>query len=146
MHRIAAVAQRTLPPFRSFVWERASRGASGRNWLFFGEQHQHCDFLYQAEWIDFVETGVLHKIDLAFSRDQEAKIYVQHRLKEKADELLEWIAGGAAIYVCGAKDPMSKDVEQALLEILTKNKGSPEAAQEFLDQLLDDNRYVKDVY
>ena len=135
-----------IAPFRSFVWERASRGASGRNWLFFGEQHQHCDFLYQAEWIDFVETGVLHKIDLAFSRDQEAKVYVQHRLKEKADELLEWIAGGAAIYVCGAKDPMSKDVEQALLEILTKNKGSPEAALEFLDQLLDDNRYVKDVY
>ena len=135
-----------IAPFRSFVWERASRGASGRNWLFFGEQHQHCDFLYQAEWIDFVETGVLHKIDLAFSRDQEAKVYVQHRLKEKADELLQWIAGGAAIYVCGAKDPMSKDVEQALLEILTKNKGSPEAALEFLDQLLDDNRYVKDVY
>lgn len=135
-----------IAPFRSFVWERAERGASGRNWLFFGEQHQHCDFLYQAEWIDFVETGVLHKIDLAFSRDQEQKVYVQHRLKEKADELMEWIEAGAAIYVCGAKDPMSKDVEQTLLEIFAEKKGDYKAAQEFLDQLDDDNRYVKDVY
>lgn len=135
-----------VAPFRSFVWERAERGASGRNWLFFGEQRQHCDFLYQAEWIDFVETGSLHKIDLAFSRDQEHKVYVQHRLKEKATELLEWIDGGAAIYLCGAKDPMSKDVEQALLEILAAKKGSHEAAQDFLDQLHDDDLYVKDVY
>ncbi|SFI47346.1 sulfite reductase flavoprotein subunit alpha [Nitrosomonas sp. Nm34] len=135
-----------IAPFRSFVWERAERGASGRNWLFFGEQHQHCDFLYQAEWVDFVETGVLHKIDLAFSRDQEHKIYVQHRLKENASELLEWINGGAVIYVCGAKDPMSRDVEQALLEIFATEKGGHEAAQAFLDQLHDDNRYVKDVY
>ncbi|SDY84145.1 sulfite reductase flavoprotein subunit alpha [Nitrosomonas sp. Nm33] len=135
-----------IAPFRSFVWERAERGASGRNWLFFGEQHQHCDFLYQAEWIDFVETGALHKIDLAFSRDQEHKVYVQHCLKEKASELLEWVDGGAVIYVCGAKDPMSKDVEQTLLEIFAAKKGSYEAAQEFLDQLHDDNRYVKDVY
>ena len=135
-----------IAPFRSFVWERTTRGASGRNWLFFGEQHQHCDFLYQAEWIDFVETEALQKIDLAFSRDQESKVYVQHCLKEKADELLEWIDNGAAIYVCGSKDPMSKDVEQTLLEILAVTKGSHEDAQQFLDQLHDDNRYVKDVY
>lgn len=135
-----------VAPFRSFVWERAERGASGRNWLFFGEQHQHSDFLYQAEWIDFVGTEALHKIDLAFSRDQEHKVYVQHRMKEKADELVEWIDGGASIYVCGAKEPMSKDVEQTLLEILAARKGGYEAAQEFLDQLHDDNRYVKDVY
>ncbi len=135
-----------IAPFRGFVWERTERGASGRNWLFFGEQHQHCDFLYQAEWIDFVETETLHKIDLAFSRDQEYKIYVQHRLKEKSDELLEWIDNGAAIYVCGSKDPMSKDVEQTLLEILAIKKGGHEAAQKFLDQLHDDDRYVKDVY
>lgn len=135
-----------IAPFRSFIWERVERGATGRNWLFFGEQHQHCDFLYQTEWIDFMETGALHKIDLAFSRDQEQKIYVQHKLKEKAGELLEWIEGGAAIYVCGTKDPMSKDVEHTLLEILAAEKGSLEAAQEFLDQLHDDNRYVKDVY
>lgn len=135
-----------IAPFRGFVWQRAECGATGRNWLFFGEQHQHCDFLYQAEWIDFVETEVLHKIDLAFSRDQEYKVYVQHRLKEKADELLAWINGGAVIYVCGSKDPMSKDVEQTLLEILTVKKGGYEAAQQFLSQLHDDNRYVKDVY
>lgn len=135
-----------IAPFRSFVWERSARGASGRNWLFFGEQHQHCDFLYQAEWIDFVETEALHKIDLAFSRDQENKVYVQHCMKEKADELLQWIDNGAAIYVCGSKDPMSKDVEQALLEILAVKKGGHEAAQKFLDQLHDENRYVKDVY
>lgn len=135
-----------IAPFRSFVWERTARGASGRNWLFFGEQHQHCDFLYQAEWIDFVETEALHKIDLAFSRDQEHKIYIQHCLKENADELLRWIDNGAAIYVCGSKEPMSKDVEQTLLEILAVKKGGHEAAQKFLDQLHDDNRYVKDVY
>lgn len=135
-----------IAPFRGFVWERAERGAGGRNWLFFGEQHQHCDFLYQSEWIDHVETEALHNIDLAFSRDQEQKVYVQHRMKEKADELLEWIDNGAAIYVCGAKEPMSKDVEETLLEILSARKGGYEAAQEFLDQLHDENRYVKDVY
>lgn len=135
-----------VAPFRSFVWERAERGAGGRNWLFFGEQHQHCDFLYQAEWIDFVETEGLHKIDLAFSRDQQEKIYVQTRMREKADELVEWIDGGASIYVCGAKEPMSKDVEQTLLDILAARKGGHEAAQEFLDELHDNNRYVKDVY
>ncbi|MCH2548014.1 MAG: flavodoxin domain-containing protein [Alphaproteobacteria bacterium] len=135
-----------IAPFRGFVWERTERGASGRNWLFFGEQHQHCDFLYQSEWIDLIETEALHKIDLAFSRDQEHKIYVQHRLKERAKELLEWIEGGASIYVCGAKEPMSKDVEQALLDILAAHKGGYDAAQEFLDDLHDNNRYVKDVY
>lgn len=135
-----------VAPFRGFMWERAERGAGGRNWLFFGEQHQHSDFLYQAEWIDFVETGSLHNIDLAFSRDQEHKVYVQHRMKERATELLEWIDGGAAIYVCGARDPMSRDVEQTLLEILATQKGGYEAAQEFLDDLHDNGRYVKDVY
>lgn len=135
-----------IAPFRGFVWERTERGASGRNWLFFGEQHQHCDFLYQSEWIDHVETEALHNIDLAFSRDQEHKVYVQHRLKERADELMEWIDNGAAIYVCGSKDPMSKDVENALLDILSSRKGGYEAAQDFLDQMHDDNRYVKDVY
>jgi sulfite reductase (NADPH) flavoprotein alpha-component len=135
-----------IAPFRGFVWERTERGASGRNWLFFGEQHQHSDFLYQAEWIDFVETEALHNIDLAFSRDQDHKIYVQHRMKERANELLEWIDGGAAVYVCGARDPMSRDVEQALLDILAAKKGGYEAAQEFLDDLHDNGRYVKDVY
>lgn len=135
-----------IAPFRGFVWERAERGASGRNWLFFGEQHQHCDFLYQSEWLDLVETEALHHIDLAFSRDQEHKVYVQHRLKEKAEELVEWIDNGAAIYVCGSKDPMSRDVENALLDIFSARKGGYEAAQEFLDRLHDENRYVKDVY
>jgi sulfite reductase alpha subunit-like flavoprotein len=135
-----------IAPFRSFVWERAARGANGRNWLFFGEQHQYCDFLYQAEWIDFVETGVVHEIDLAFSRDQAHKVYVQHCLQEKAEKLFEWVDGGAAIYVCGAKEPMSKDVERTLLEILAAKKGGHETAQDYLDQLHDDNRYIKDVY
>lgn len=135
-----------IAPFRSFVWERVERGASGRNWLFFGEQHAHCDFLYQSEWIDHVETGVIQNIDLAFSRDQEHKVYVQHRMKEKADELYEWLEGGAHVYICGNKDPMSYDVENTLKEIIAAKRGDMDAAEQYLEQLQDENRYVKDVY
>ncbi len=136
-----------IAPFRSFVYERSERAASGRNWLFFGEQHMHCDFLYQAEWQEHLATEALHKIDLAFSRDQDHKIYVQDRLRENADELMTWIDGGAVLYVCGAKDPMSKDVDKALTDIIAKSKSlSDEAAADFLADLEENNRYLKDVY
>ena len=136
-----------IAPFRSFVHERVGRAASGRNWLFFGEQYAHCDFLYQAEWLEQLETEGLQRIDVAFSRDQAEKIYVQHRLREKADDVYEWLQNGAAIYVCGDKERMSKDVERALVEIIAeRNHGSEKAALEYLDQLQDENRYLKDVY
>lgn len=136
-----------VAPFRSFVYERSDRGASGRNWLFFGDQHMHCDFLYQAEWQEHVATEALHKIDLAFSRDQAHKIYVQDRIRENAAEIIAWIDSGAALYVCGSKDPMSKDVDKALIDVIAAQKSlSNEAAADFLADLEEAGRYMKDVY
>lgn len=136
-----------IAPFRSFLAERDATGASGRNWLFFGEQHFVSDFLYQTEIQDFFNTGVLTKIDLAFSRDQQDKIYVQHRLKEKSTELYRWLQDGAFLYICGAKDPMSTDVENTLIEIIRSEGGqSEERALQYVQQLITEGRYVKDVY
>lgn len=136
-----------IAPFRSFLAERDSTGATGRNWLFFGEQHFVSDFLYQTELQDFFNTGVLTNIDLAFSRDQEAKIYVQHRMKEKAAELYDWLKNGASVYVCGAKEPMSVDVESTLLEIIAEQGNlTEEKAAQYLEQLSNEGRYLKDVY
>lgn len=136
-----------VAPFRSFLAERDATGANGRNWFFFGEQHFTTDFLYQTEIQNYVETGVLTKIDLAFSRDQQEKIYVQHRIKEKAVEFFQWIDGGASVYISGTKDPMSKDVEQTLLQIIEEQgKKTREEAQQYLEQLKKEGRYEKDVY
>lgn len=136
-----------IAPFRSFVYERSELDHGGRNWVVFGDQRAHCDFLYQAEWQEHLATETIHKLDLAFSRDQEEKIYVQHRLKQNAAELMAWVDGGAAIYLCGNKDPMSKDVDNALIEIFAQQKSlSPEAAEDFLAELEEQGRYVKDVY
>lgn len=136
-----------IAPFRSFLAERDSSGASGKNWLFFGDQHFTTDFLYQTELQDFLNTGVLTRIDLAFSRDQAEKIYVQHRLKEKGAEVYQWLQNGAYFYVCGTKDPMSVDVENTLLEIISEHGNiSIDDAKVYLEQLITDNRYLKDVY
>jgi sulfite reductase (NADPH) flavoprotein alpha-component len=136
-----------LAPLRSFIAERDAIGATGRNWLFFGEQHFNTDFYYQTELQAWKETEVLNKIGLAFSRDQPEKIYVQNRIKEESAELWEWINNGAYIAVCGAKVPMSKDVEQALIEIIsTHGNLSAEAAAGYLHQLAKDGRYSKDVW
>ncbi len=135
-----------IAPFRAFMRERVEQGASGRHWLFFGAQHAHCDFLYQQEWIDYVEMGDLQRIDLAFSRDQAERIYVQQRMQEKVADFCAWLEDGASLYLCGNKDPMSHDVDQALLAMLSTHKGSEDAAKAYLDQLEDDGRYVKDVY
>jgi sulfite reductase (NADPH) flavoprotein alpha-component len=136
-----------VAPFRSFISERDANGASGRNWFFFGEQHFVTDFLYQTEMQNFVQTGVLTHIDLAFSRDQQEKIYVQHRMQQKAAELFSWIDGGASIYVSGKKDPMSKDVEATLLNIIAiEGKKTAEEAKAYLEQLKKEGRYEKDVY
>jgi len=136
-----------IAPFRSFLAERDATGAPGRNWLFFGDQYFATDFLYQTELQNWLQTSVLTRADVAFSRDQPEKIYVQHKMVRHGEELFRWIAQGAHVYVCGAKDPMSLDVEACLLDIigLHGNKKEPEA-QAYLDDLKETGRYVKDVY
>jgi sulfite reductase (NADPH) flavoprotein alpha-component len=136
-----------IAPFRSFLAHRAATGATGRNWLFFGDQHFVTDFLYQTDLQNWKETGTHSKINLAFSRDQQEKIYVQHKMLENGAEFYDWINSGAAIYVCGAKEPMSTDVEDTLLQIVENfgNKTIEEAVQ-FVEQLKEDGRYLKDVY
>jgi sulfite reductase (NADPH) flavoprotein alpha-component len=136
-----------IAPFRAFMHERAERGSSGKSWLFYGDQRAHCDFLYQLEWQEMLENGSLTRCDVAFSRDQKQKVYVQHRLQENAKEVYKWLDAGARIYVCGAKSPMSEDVEASLLSIIETQGGKDrDAARAWLDQLAEDDRYVKDVY
>ncbi|WP_300690798.1 flavodoxin domain-containing protein [Chryseobacterium sp.] len=136
-----------IAPFRSFLWERDAAGAEGRNWLFFGDRNFVSDFLYQAELQDFLKTGSLTHLDLAFSRDTADKIYVQHKLEQKGQEVFHWLEGGASLYVCGAKEPMSLDVEQTLLTIIqNEGKRSQEEALHYLEELELSGRYAKDVY
>ena len=136
-----------IAPFRSFLAERDVTGAEGKNWLFFGEQHFVLDFYYQTEIQEWLTTGVLTKLDTAFSRDQERKIYVQDRIREKATEFNSWIENGASIYICGQKNPMSQDVEQAIVEVIAKERNiTNEQAKEVLDQLEEQGKYQKDVY
>jgi sulfite reductase (NADPH) flavoprotein alpha-component len=136
-----------IAPFRSFLAERDATGAGGRNWLFFGDQHFTTDFLYQTEIQAWIDTGVLTRINTAFSRDQQEKVYVQHKMHRHAAELFAWLEAGAYVYVCGAKEPMSEDVEKALLTII-QQQGKKNAAQaeSYLDELKETGRYVKDVY
>ncbi|GAB3016520.1 assimilatory sulfite reductase (NADPH) flavoprotein subunit [Niabella terrae] len=136
-----------VAPFRSFIAERDALGGSGKNWLFFGEQHFLSDFLYQTEMQDYLETGVLTNLDLAFSRDQQEKIYVQHRMKEKGAELYKWIRNGAYMYISGKREPTSKDVEKTLVSIFMEHGGKTEqAATEYLEKLIEEGRWEKDVY
>lgn len=135
-----------VAPFRGFVQERAETGARGRNWLFFGAQHFNRDFLYQAEWQDALRRGELHELDLAFSRDQAEKRYVQHRLRQRGRDLYAWLQNGAHLYVCGAIG-MGKDVHAALLDIVTEQGGlDAEAAADYLSTLQREGRYSRDVY
>ena len=136
-----------IAPFRAFVQERAASEAHGDNWLFFGNPHFTEDFLYQTEWQEFLENGVLTRIDLAFSRDQQEKVYIQHRIAEQASELWNWIQRGAHIYVCGDEGRMARDVHQALLDAVKEHGGyNEEEAEAFLVNLRKDGRYQKDVY
>jgi sulfite reductase (NADPH) flavoprotein alpha-component len=136
-----------VAPFRAFVEERVSTGANGKNWLFFGDQHFASDFLYQTEWQDHYKTGVLTKFNAAFSRDQKERVYVQHKMSKHSKELFDWIKNGACVYVCGAKDTMSVDVETTLRDIIqVQGKKTKEEASAFLDQLAEEGRYLKDVY
>ncbi|NYT86427.1 assimilatory sulfite reductase (NADPH) flavoprotein subunit [Pollutimonas harenae] len=136
-----------VAPFRAFVQERSTAQASGRNWLFFGNPHFSSDFLYQTEWQQALKDGSLNRLDLAFSRDQSDKIYVQDKLLENAGDLFDWIQGGAHIYVCGDATRMAKDVHQALLQIAQQEGGFDAAqAKEWLDELAAQGRYARDVY
>ena len=136
-----------VAPFRAFVTERAATGARGRNWLFFGDRSFETDFLYQQEWLDFRKQGVLNRIDVAFSRDQAEKVYVQHRMRERAAELWAWLQEGAYFYVCGDAKQMAGDVHAALTEIVQQQAGwSEEKAAEYIVQLQRERRYQRDVY
>lgn len=136
-----------IAPFRAFMQQRAADGAEGKNWLFFGNPHFTEDFLYQVEWQRYVKEGVLTRIDLAWSRDQKEKVYVQHKLREQGAELWRWLNDGAHIYVCGDANRMAKDVEQALLDVIAEFGGmDAEAADEFLSELRVERRYQRDVY
>ncbi|MFL7979989.1 assimilatory sulfite reductase (NADPH) flavoprotein subunit [Xanthomonas vasicola] len=135
-----------VAPFRGFVQERAETGAKGRNWLFFGAQHFNTDFLYQAEWQLALQRGELHALEVAFSRDQAEKLYVQHRLRARGAEVHAWLQGGAHVYVCGSTS-MGKDVHAALLDIVaTHGALDAEAAAAYLTQLQVEGRYARDVY
>lgn len=136
-----------IAPFRAFIEERAETEAKGDSWLFFGDQKYNEDFLYQLEIQDHLSTGALTKLDVAFSRDQPEKVYVQHKMEEQAAELWAWLEKGAHFYVCGDASRMAKDVNDTLLDIISKqgNK-TPEEAAEYLKALKTDQRYQRDVY
>ena len=136
-----------IAPFRSFIFHRDDEGAPGRNWLFFGDQHFATDFLYQSELLSFFDTGLLTKINTAFSRDQKEKLYVQHRMQQQSKELFSWIENGAHVYVCGCKNTMAKDVEATLIDIISKEgKLDEKEAEDYLSKLEEEGRYAKDVY
>jgi sulfite reductase (NADPH) flavoprotein alpha-component len=136
-----------VAPFRAFMQERESRDAGGDNWMFFGDQTFTQDFLYQVEWQNYLKSGLLTRMDVAFSRDQAQKIYVQDRLKEKASEVFAWLERGAHLYICGDANRMAKDVHQTLIEIIAEHgKLSTEQAEDYLKSLRSNKRYQKDVY
>ena len=136
-----------IAPFRAFLEERHASGAKGRNWLFFGDQKQSCDFMYQAELEGYVSSGLLTRLDLAFSRDQEEKIYVQDRMLEQASELWSWLEEGAHVYVCGDAKRMAKDVDQALHSVIQTEGGlTAEQAAGYVKSLKANKRYQRDVY
>lgn len=138
-----------IAPFRAFLQERAALKQSdntvGRNWLFFGGQHRKMNFYYKEELEQMIEVGNLSHLDLAFSRDQEERIYVQHRMLEQKQELWQWIYNGAYFYVCGDAKYMAKDVEKALLEII-HSEGQIDDPASYLEQMKSENRYQRDVY
>ncbi|MEV2193048.1 sulfite reductase flavoprotein subunit alpha [Streptomyces phaeochromogenes] len=136
-----------IAPFRGFLHERAARGATGRNWLFFGDRHRETDFVYEDELTRLRKDGVLTELDLAFSRDQAEKVYVQTRMRERSRELYGWLEEGAHVYVCGDASRMAKDVEAALLGVIAEQRGrGDDDAAEYLADLRRAKRYVRDVY
>lgn len=136
-----------VAPYRAFLAEREELGATGRNWLFFGDRNFKTDFLYQAEWLNWRKRGLLTRIDVAFSRDQAEKVYVQHRIRENARELYGWLEEGASFYVCGDGERMAHDVHQALLDTVREQGGlSDDQAHDYVRRLQKEKRYQKDIY
>ncbi|MCD9022675.1 assimilatory sulfite reductase (NADPH) flavoprotein subunit [Cohnella silvisoli] len=136
-----------VAPFRAFLGEREEIGAKGKTWLFYGDQHFSTDFLYQIEWQHWLKDGVLTRMDVAFSRDTDKKVYVQHRMLEKSGEFYKWLQEGAVVYVCGDEKKMAHDVHAALLTILQQEGSlSPEEAAEYLTRMQQHKRYQRDVY
>ncbi len=136
-----------IAPFRAFLQDRIATAATGRNWLFFGDQKRGTDFLYEEEWTDMLAKKQLTRLDSAFSRDQLLKVYVQDRMRENAKELWSWLQGGAHFYVCGDAKRMAKDVDTALHQIIVDQGGmSVEQAAEYVKQMKKDKRYQRDVY
>lgn len=136
-----------IAPFRSFVEEREEVEADGKSWLFFGDQHFRTDFLYQTEWQQWLEEGSLSKMDVAFSRDNEEKVYVQHRILENSEEVYQWLQDGAFLYICGDEKRMAHDVHEALVTVLEKEGNmTHEAAEAYMLDLQQQKRYQRDVY
>ncbi|MFD0674949.1 assimilatory sulfite reductase (NADPH) flavoprotein subunit [Cohnella sp. GCM10027633] len=136
-----------VAPFRAFVGEREETGAEGKSWLFYGDQHFSTDFLYQIEWQRWLKDGVLTRMDVAFSRDTDKKVYVQHRMHEKSEELFKWLQEGAYVYVCGDEKKMAHDVHAALLSIVEKEgRMSSAEAAEYVASMQQQKRYQRDVY
>ena len=136
-----------IAPFRGFLREREALGHAGRNWLFFGEQYSATDFYYRDELTTMLSDGLLTRLDVAFSRDQDRKIYVQDRMREHGEELYRWLHDGAHVYVCGDAARMAKDVDAALKGIVAQHgRLSPKSAEAYVKALAADKRYVRDVY
>ena len=136
-----------IAPFRSFIEERAVTKATGRTWLFFGDQHAASDFLYQDELEQYQKDGVLTRLETAFSRDTAQKVYVQHKMLENSKELFEWLENGAYFYVCGDKQNMAKDVHNTLIDVIEKEGAmTREAAEAYLNDMQKQGRYQRDVY
>jgi sulfite reductase (NADPH) flavoprotein alpha-component len=147
IHAIMVGPGTGIAPFMAFLQERKATGATGKNWLFFGDQKSSTDFLYREELESWVSEGVLHKLSTAFSRDQAEKVYVQHRMLEEAEELYEWLQQGGYFYICGDASRMAKDVDTALHQVVEKAGGkSPEEAAAYVEELKKSKRYRKDVY
>lgn len=136
-----------VAPFRAFLAEREIVGAKGKNWLFFGDRNFHTDFLYQNEWLDYRKKGLLSRIDVAFSRDDDNKVYVQHRMLEQSRRLYAWLEEGAYFYVCGDAKRMASDVHEALIAVVAKEGGfDRERAEDYVHKLQSSKRYQRDVY
>ena len=136
-----------VAPFRAFVEERIERNASGKNWLFFGDRNFSSDFLYQLEWQRYLKRGDLHRLDVAFSRDQQDKVYVQQRMLERGADVYRWLQEDARVYVCGDASRMADDVHAALTEILvTHGDRDRDAAEAELKEWRRSGRYQRDVY
>lgn len=136
-----------IAPFRAFLEERKATGARGKNWLFFGDRSQKTDYLYGHEWESYRKSGILNQLDLAWSRDQNQKVYVQHKMREKQRQLWNWLQEGAIFYVCGDASRMAKDVDQALVSIAQEEGAMSEnEASDWIKLLQKQRRYLKDVY